>query len=76
MYDPVFVYAALYERGKIAKVPGLDLKDPRPDRRGPLPKDWARYQGLYLDGDKVILSYTVGGCPVLEMPGLLESGAK
>ncbi|MBI3854158.1 MAG: hypothetical protein HY293_00545 [Planctomycetes bacterium] len=53
---------------------GEDFKDPRPDARGPLPKDWAQYKGLYLDGDKVILSYTVAGCPVLEMPGYLESG--
>ena len=53
---------------------GDDFKDPRPDARGPLPADWARYKGLYLDGDKVVLSYTVGGCPVLEMPGFLDSG--
>ena len=54
---------------------GDDFKDPRPDGRGPLPKDWAQYKGLYLDGDQVILSYTVGGCPVLEQPGFLEAGA-
>ena len=53
---------------------GDDLKDPRPEGRGPLPKDWAQYRGLYLDGDKVILSYTVGGCPVLEQPGFFEAG--
>ncbi len=54
---------------------GDDLKDPRPERRGPLPKDWAQYRGLYVDGDKVVLSYTVGGCPVLELPGFLEAGS-
>jgi glucose/arabinose dehydrogenase len=53
---------------------GDDLKDPRPDGRGPLPKEWAQYKGLYLDGDQVILSYPVGGCPVLELPGFLEAG--
>src|SRR6185295_17169007 len=53
---------------------GDDLKDPRAGGRGPLPKEWAQYKGLYLNGDKVILSYTVGSCAVLEMPGFLESG--
>src|SRR5436190_2023479 len=53
---------------------GGDFKDPRPGGRGPLPKDWAQYKGLYVDGDKVVLSYTVGSTPVLEMPGYLDSG--
>jgi glucose/arabinose dehydrogenase len=35
-----------------------------------LPKDHAHYEGLYVHGDKVILSYTVGGAEVLEMPQL------
>ena len=39
---------------------GDDLKDPRSERRGPLPKDWAQYHGLYVNGDKVVLSYSVG----------------
>src|SRR5687767_11537955 len=54
---------------------GDDFKDPRPDGRGPLPKDWAQYKGLYLDGDQVVLSYSVGGCAVLEQPGFLEVGS-
>ena len=53
---------------------GGDFKDPRPDGRGPLPKEWGQYRGLYLDGDKVILSYTVAGCSVLEQPGFFEAG--
>jgi glucose/arabinose dehydrogenase len=53
---------------------GDDFKDPRPDGRGPLPKDWARYNGLYLDGKSVILSYTVGDCKILEKPGFLNAG--
>ena len=40
---------------------------------GPLPKSHAHYEGLYVDGDKVVLKYTVGGDEVLEMPGL-ENG--
>jgi glucose/arabinose dehydrogenase len=54
---------------------GDDLKDPRPGARGPLPKDWAQYKGLYVNGDKVVLSYTVGACAVLEQPGFLEAGS-
>src|SRR5262249_29961551 len=53
---------------------GVDWKDPRPQPFGPLPRDWAHYRGLYVHGDKVILSYTVGTAEVLEMPGF-ESGA-
>ena len=45
---------------------GDDLKDPRADRLGPLPRAWARYDGLYTHGDKVILAYSVGKTRVLE----------
>jgi hypothetical protein len=40
---------------------------------GSLPKTQAHYTGLYTHGDKVVLSYTVGGDAILEMPAL-ESG--
>ncbi len=55
--------------------------DPRPPARdgrpyGPLPRSWVHYQGQYRHGDRVILAYTVGETPVLEMPGLeATSGA-
>lgn len=58
-----------------------DFKDPRklpsgPGAAtipfGPLPHDWAKYKGLYLHGDDVILAYTVGAVPILEMPGMEE----
>ena len=42
--------------------------DPRESPYGPLPKDWARYEGLYVHGDHVVFAYTVGGCRVLEAP--------
>jgi hypothetical protein len=35
---------------------------------GPLPHEWAKYRGLYLHGDNVILTYTVGTAGVMEMP--------
>ncbi|HZK82388.1 MAG TPA: LamG domain-containing protein, partial [Humisphaera sp.] len=55
---------------------GNDFFDPRPDKLGPLPADWAKYKGLYVHGDRVVLSYTVGGTQVLEMPGVEEFGKK
>ena len=43
--------------------------DPRDKHQGHLPADVAKYRGLYVNGDKVVLSYTVGKTAVLEMPG-------
>ena len=40
---------------------------------GPLPRDWAHYQGMYYHGAKTIIRYTVGKTDVLEMPGVLLS---
>jgi putative heme-binding domain-containing protein len=53
--------------------------DPRPKGRdgrpyGPLPRRWAHYRGVYHNGNRVVLSYTVGTTNVLETPGL--SGTK
>ena len=48
--------------------------DPRNPKEGPLPKDWAQYKGLYLHGNKVIFSYRVGDCEILEMPGVQIDG--
>ena len=42
---------------------------------GPLPKDWAKFRGLYHYGSKVILSYTVGTTEVLEMPDRSDDDA-
>ncbi len=33
---------------------------------GPLPREHAKYQGLYLNGDRVVFAYTVGSAEVLE----------
>ena len=46
------------------------ITDARKDHQGPLPKDWAHYEGLYLHGNQVVLKYTVGGIEVLESPSL------
>ncbi|HUR38638.1 MAG TPA: DUF6797 domain-containing protein, partial [Planctomycetota bacterium] len=51
------------------------LSDPRPKPGdGPLPADWGRFRGVYLNGEKVVLSYTVGTVPVLEMFGFETMG--
>jgi hypothetical protein len=52
----------------------VEPKPPAKDGRelvsfGPLPKDWAKWRGLYVHGKQVILSYTVGKVGVLELPG-------
>jgi hypothetical protein len=53
---------------------GENLADPRSEPFGPLPADWAKWKGLYISGDQVVLSYTVGGAAVLELPGLEAEG--
>jgi hypothetical protein len=44
------------------------LKDPRPGGQGPLPRDWAHYEGLFLHGNHVVLQYSLNGIAVLECP--------
>ncbi len=36
---------------------------------GPLPRAWMRFKGMHQQGDRTILSYTVGAAEVLETPG-------
>jgi hypothetical protein len=49
--------------------------DPRPHPFGPLPKDIARYEGLYRYGDRVVFRYRVGDVDVLDSPQLLKGKA-
>ncbi|MFM9966249.1 MAG: DUF6797 domain-containing protein [Planctomycetaceae bacterium] len=46
------------------------FRDPRPKPFGPLPREWAKYRGLHLHGDRVVFEYTVGPqqIVVLESP--------
>lgn len=48
--------------------------DPREHPYGPVPDDWAHWEGLSLHGGKVVLQYTVGDMTVLELPGLERRG--
>ena len=40
----------------------------------PLPKEWARYRGLHVNGSRVTFSYSVGTAEVLETPSLEAVG--
>ena len=50
------------------------FSDPREKARGPLPKEWAHHQGLYVYDRQVVLKYTVGATEVLECPGFERPG--
>ncbi|WP_310681297.1 DUF6797 domain-containing protein [Aliifodinibius sp. S!AR15-10] len=56
-----------------SQTPGWSLDgefdDPRRWPYGPIPKEQAHYKGLYVHGEKVLFSYTVGDSEVLESPG-------
>jgi len=41
---------------------------------GPLPRDWAHFQGVYFHSNKVVIAYTVGDARVFELPGYERSG--
>jgi mono/diheme cytochrome c family protein len=40
-------------------------------RYGPLARDWGKWNGHYVHGNRVILSYRIGKTEVLEMPGMI-----
>jgi sugar lactone lactonase YvrE/mono/diheme cytochrome c family protein len=42
---------------------------------GPLPREWAHYEGMYLHGGTAVIAATVGGVRVLESPGWLDYGS-
>jgi len=47
-----------------------EFVDPRAEPFGPLPHDWCRWDGLYLNGPHTVLSYTVHGTKIYEQPGV------
>jgi len=47
-------------------------KDGKP--YGPLPRDWAHYRGIYRNGDRAILAYSIGDAEILEEAGYETSG--
>jgi len=42
---------------------------------GPLPRDLAHYEGMYLHGTRVVIVGRIGGTRVLESPGWIDHGA-
>ena len=42
-------------------------------RYGPLPKDWGRYQGQFVNGSQTVLAYSVGQTQILEMPKAISA---
>jgi hypothetical protein len=54
---------------------GDDLSDPRTNHQGPLPRDRVHYRGLYVNGDRIAISFTVGNCDILESPGVENTSA-
>lgn len=47
--------------------------EPRPDGVGLLPIEQGAYKGMYLNDDRVVISYSVAGIPVLESPWYVEN---
>ncbi len=43
-------------------------------RYGPLPREWARFEGMYLHGGKAVIAASIAGTRVLETPGWLDYG--
>jgi hypothetical protein len=41
---------------------------------GPLPREWAHYEGMYLQGGKVVIAASIGGTRVIESPSWIENG--
>ncbi|MBI3882554.1 MAG: c-type cytochrome [Verrucomicrobia bacterium] len=41
---------------------------------GPLPREWAHYEGMFLHGGRAVIAASVGGARVLESPGWLDYG--
>ena len=53
-----------------ARIVGKDGK-----RYGPLPRGWARFEGMYLHGSRAVIAASIGRTRVLESPGWLDYGA-
>ena len=53
-----------------------DWNDPRQNKRGSLPRHWAKYRGLYRHGKRIALQYSVGDTLILESPWAGEIGGQ
>jgi hypothetical protein len=61
-----------------SKTPGWSIDgefdDPRNWPYGPIPKEQGHYKGLYIHGENVLFSYTIGDIDILELPGFEQLG--
>ena len=57
-------------------VMGAITDDSRNKHQGHLPNNVAKYRGLFVNGDEVVVSYTVGAATVMELPGTDIRGGK
>jgi hypothetical protein len=53
-----------------------EFTDPRTEPFGPLPEEWCRWDGLYVNGSNTVLSYTVFGTKIYEQPGTLTQAGE
>lgn len=65
--------------GFVVEKPGSEemeksWKDPRTEPFGPLPKEQARFKGMYRSGTQLILKWEVGGIEIKESPGIERIG--
>lgn len=51
------------------RVAGKDLK-----RYGPMPREWARFGGVYRHGSRTVIAASIDGVHVLESPGWIDYG--
>lgn len=57
-------------------IPGDGFKDTRPEPFGPIDKTVAHWQGIYVDGMDVVLSYTARGTQVFEQLGSVAANGE
>jgi len=53
-----------------------EFRDPRTEPFGPLPEEWCRWDGLYVNGSNVVLGYTVFGTKIYEQPGMFANAGE
>jgi len=67
-------FAAGDAAGFIAGDANEPWRDPRPEPFGPLPPGKPRFKGFYVNSNKTILKWDIGGTEVLEMPKYTRKG--
>lgn len=74
---PVFangLYAGWQHASSAFRDPRPPAPNPNDPGRGPLPAEHGRWNGIYVNGDDAVLSYTVHGTAILEQPSALTNG--